>query len=80
MRIANHCEFYDASLRLSQDVFKSWFDFGSFCLLTSIDVEPSTVLLAIARFYEMDWVVWALTIGFRVLTALEPLSAFDPQQ
>lgn len=35
-------------------MIKSWFDFGMFCLLNSLDVEPSTALLAIASVYVVD--------------------------
>lgn len=49
-QLRRHFEAYEELLRIPQGLIKSWFDFEIPCLLSKLDVEPSTALLAIALF------------------------------
>lgn len=52
--ISNHCEGCDALLRVARGLNKDWFDFEGMHLLTKLDVEPSTALLAGSRVCKLN--------------------------
>lgn len=63
-----------------EEMIKSWFDFGIFRLLSSINVEPSTALLVNEGVYDVDWHALEGHDWFRMLTIHDPLSKLKIQQ
>lgn len=55
VRLVGHCGVYGVSYEFHDKMVKSLVDFGIFRLLTSLDAEPSTALLDIARVNDADW-------------------------